>query len=139
MNKTAVIYKSYFGATRRYALWLEEELKADLYTMSEAKQKNMEKYQVVIIASGTYAGWMPLINFLIRKWSEIKNSRVAVLAVGAVLPDKPESIAAYNKIPLTIRKKIYYTKVPGQIFDKTPAGEVKKENLEGLIDFARLE
>ena len=31
MNKIAVVYKSRYGSTAKYAKWIAEELKADLY------------------------------------------------------------------------------------------------------------
>ena len=128
--KTAVIYRSFLGATKQYAKWLGEDLGADVFTFRQIADDKLSGYDAVIISSGTYAGWMPLMGFLKKKWDVIKDKKVAVLAVGSVEPEHPGSKIVYEKIPPEIRGKIKYFKVWGKMCDKEkPERGVKKENL----------
>jgi len=56
MKKIAVIYKSVYGTTKRYAEWIAEGLGAQLFNASEIKPAQLLDYDVVIYGGGLYAG-----------------------------------------------------------------------------------
>lgn len=134
--KTAIIYKSYLGATRQYAEWLEKEIKADVFRYEQVEEGILEKYDRLIIMSGTYAGNMPLTKFLTQDWEKIKNKKIIAIAVGGEAPDQKGSIEAYKKIPKEIRDNIKYYKIQGKFF-VFPTGGIKKENLNEIIEFLK--
>lgn len=132
--KTLIIYKSYLGTTKKYAEWLVEETKGDIFQMKEKKKIDWNLYDKVVIMSGTYAGWMPLARFLKKNWDKIVNKKTVVIAVGAAPEDDPWSQKTYLKIPGTIRQKIKYFKIFGSMpKDEKSVGQVKKENLNRII------
>jgi len=135
--RTTILYKSYLGATRTYAEWLRDELKCDVKDFGEARDEELKGYDLVIIMSGTYAAGMPLINFLKSKWEVIKDKKVVVVAVGIAPEGVEYSQRSYEKIPANIREKIKYFKIPGRIAFIKTAGEVKKENLDRIIEYIR--
>lgn len=55
MSKIVVIYQSKYGATKKYAEWLAEELLCDLIETKKATIEQIEKYDVVILGGGIYA------------------------------------------------------------------------------------
>lgn len=132
-RKPAVVYQSFLGTTKQYAQWLQEEFGGDIFTFSQAKDERLLKYETVIVASGTYAGWMPLTGFLKRKWPLLKDKKVIVVAVGIAPAEEPYSKKAFEKIPDEIRQKVKIFKIPGRWGKLTPAGEVKKGNLKKII------
>ncbi len=135
--KTIILYKSFLGTTRTYAEWLKDELKCDLKEFGEVSDEELKEYQSVIITSGTYARSMPLVDFLKRKWEIVKDKNVVVVAVGIAPEDVDWSQRSYEGIPTNIREKIKYFKIPGKIGNIKPAGEVKKENLDRIIEYIR--
>ena len=55
MNNIAVVYKSYYGSTKRYAQWIAEEAKADCFEYSEIEAKKLMEYDTIIYGGGLYA------------------------------------------------------------------------------------
>lgn len=135
--KTIVLYKSFLGTTRKYAEWLKEELKCDLKKFEEIEDEELKDYDLIIVASGTYAGRMPLTSFVKSRWDILKDKKVVAIAVG-IAPEKEKwSVRSYEQIPNHIREKIKFFKIPGGIWLAKPAGEVKKENLDRIIGYIR--
>ena len=131
------MYRSYLGTTRTYAEWLRDELKCDLKEFGEVKDEELKQYESIIVASGTYARGMPLVDFLKSKWEIIKDKKVVVVAVGIAPENVGWSEMSYEKIPINIREKIKYFKIPGRIPFLKTAGEVKRENLDRITEHIR--
>ena len=53
-NKIAVIYKSKYGATKRYAGWIALKLDADLYEVSDIGGKDLKDYDTIIYGGPLY-------------------------------------------------------------------------------------
>ena len=62
--KGIVVYKSKYGATKKYAQWLCEETGFDMCEVSEAKVENLEEYEVIIFGGGIYASGVPVTGFI---------------------------------------------------------------------------
>jgi menaquinone-dependent protoporphyrinogen IX oxidase len=83
MSNIVVIYQSKYGATKKYAEWLAEELSCDLVETKKAKIEQIEKYDVIILGGGIYATGIAGISFLKRHYERLKNKKIIVFAVGA--------------------------------------------------------
>ena len=132
--KTAIIYKSFLGTTRQYAEWLHESVESDLFKSNRISGQKLSDYELVILCSGTYIGWISLRGYLNKRWKVLKEKKVILLVVGAVPQEDAESVKSYQKIPQHIRENIKYFKVPGKI-SSTDAEKVKKENLQPVIEY----
>lgn len=130
--KTAIIYKTSTGSTKRYAKILAEQYGFDLLTFKEAEDKGFDDYERYIVSSGTYAGRMPLTKFIKRNWDKLENKKIIALAVGVAPANNAWSKFSYKLIPGKIRDKVTYFKIPGQVEDK-PEKELK-ENLKIIHD-----
>ena len=130
--KSLILYRSYLGTTKKYALWLKEKIEADIATFYEVPDESLKKYDQIIVMSGTYAGQMPLVKFLKKKWPLIFQKKVVVIAVGAAPEDDEASLVAYHLIPQNIRNKISYFKIPGKIL-AVNQDQVRVENLQKII------
>ncbi|MDD5040667.1 MAG: flavodoxin domain-containing protein [Patescibacteria group bacterium] len=133
--KTAFIYKSVLGATKKYATWFSSRIQADLLTFRQATDEKLGEYDMVIVASGTYFRWVPLVNYLEEHWGVLANKCVIAIAIGSVPADNACSIRAFERIPAEIRNRIKYFKLPGRFVSAMPTGEVKKENVQAVIDY----
>jgi len=135
--RTAIIYRSFLGSTKKYAEWLHDSIESsDLLKPRQAHSKKLAAYDLVIICAGTYAGWISLRGYLKNKWPVLKEKKVILLVVGLVPPEDAESVAAYMKIPEYIRQEIQYFKVPGRWGSRNQNQDaVKRENLQPVIDY----
>jgi len=132
--KTAIIYRSFLGATKKYAEWLRESIESDLFKSGQIKDNRLREYELLILCTGTYAGWISLRGYLKKKWDTLRGKKVILLVVGIAPVEDPQSIRAYEKIPEYIRKNIQYFKVPGTIRTSN-AANVKEENLQPVLDY----
>ena len=132
--KTAIIYKSFLGTTKKYAEWLHESIESDLFKSKEIGEKGLEEYDLVVLCSGTYVGWIGIRGYLKKRWNSLRGKKVILLVVGIVPPDDADSAKAYDKIPESIRQDIKYFKVAGTI-GSANADQVKKENLQPVLEY----
>ena len=133
--RTAIIYRSFLGTTRKYAEWLHESIESsDLFKSGRIRDRELTQYDMVIVCSGTYAGWISLRGYLKKKWSILQGKKVILLVVGLVPQEDAESTAAYMKIPENIRQEVQYFKVPGR-WGSRNRENVKKENLQPVLDY----
>ena len=83
MEKGIIIYQSKYGATKKYVDWLIEETKFDCIETSDAKIKNIEKYDTIILCGGIYASGIAGLSFFRKNYNILKNKKLAILCVGA--------------------------------------------------------
>ena len=53
-KKIAIVYKSKYGCTMKYAGWLAIKLDADLYEVSDVGRWDLLKYKTIIFGSPIY-------------------------------------------------------------------------------------
>jgi menaquinone-dependent protoporphyrinogen IX oxidase len=135
--RTAIIYRSFLGSTRKYAEWLHDSIESsDLFKPRQVRDKKLAEYGLVIICSGTYIGWISLRGYLKKKWPVLQGKKVVFLVVGLAPPEAPESMAAYMKIPEHIRQEIQYFKVAGRWGSRNQNQDaVKRENLQPVLEY----
>jgi len=97
MSRIVVIYQSKYGATKKYAEWLSQELSCDLVERKKATIEQIEKYDVVILGGGIYATGIAGLSFLKKHYERLKNKRIIVFAVGASPYDEKAMAALKEK------------------------------------------
>lgn len=93
MNRTVVLYQSKYGATKKYADWLSQDLACDAVKIKETGIAAIRQYDTVIFGGGIYAGGIAGISFLKRHYDKLKGKQMIVFAVGAS-PYDEKSMAA---------------------------------------------
>lgn len=93
MSNIIVMYQSKYGATRKYAQWLGEELCCDLVETKKATIEQIQKYDTIILGGGIYATGIAGISFLKKYYERLKNKKIIVFAVGASPYDKKAMLA----------------------------------------------
>ena len=83
-DKIAVIYKSKYGTTKRYAGWIALKLQADLYEVSDIRNKDLNEYDTIIYGGPLYLGKIKGINFIKRNYEKIKNKNIVIFIVGMI-------------------------------------------------------
>lgn len=82
MDDIAVIYKSKYGSTKKYAEWISEKLKCDLFEISEIEGNKLKKYSTIIFGGGIYASGINGIKFINKNYEIIKDKNIIIFTVG---------------------------------------------------------
>lgn len=107
--KTAVIYISQTGFTKKYAEWIAQKSNADLFSFKDAKKKNaafFAQYEAIIYAGWCMAGKVVKLEWFLEKALSLKEKKLAVVAVGASPNESPEVDVAMKNL-LTDEQKQY--------------------------------
>lgn len=81
-KKIAVIYKTKYGSTKKYAGWIALKLDADLYEVSDIRPKHLLEYDTIIFGGGLYVGKINGINFIKNNYDKIKDKELFIFTVG---------------------------------------------------------
>lgn len=95
-----IIYKSKYGATRKYVEWLVEETGFDTIETSKAKARELQKYDIIILGGGVYATGIAGISFLQKNIKALQDKKVIVFCDGA----SPFDEQAFEEIKKQNRK-----------------------------------
>lgn len=87
MTKIAVIYKSNYGSTKKYAQWISEHLKADLFEQSEVLIDELDLYNTIIYGGGLYASGIIGSSFIKNNYEKLKQKQLIVFTVGLAATD----------------------------------------------------
>lgn len=82
-KKVAVVYRSKSGYTKKYATWLAEELRCDLFEGSKVKVADLMDYDTVIYGGGLYAVGINGVKLITGNYERLKDKKLIVFAVGS--------------------------------------------------------
>lgn len=83
MGKTAVVYKSKYGTTKRYAEWIAEDTGADLFECSKISADALKSYDSIVYGGGLYAGGIIGFSLIKKGYEKLRDKNIIVFAVGA--------------------------------------------------------
>ncbi len=113
-KKIAIVYKSKYGCTMKYAGWLAIKLDADLYEISDVKRWDLLKYKTIIFGSPVYNSKIYMLDYILDKYKTIKNKDILLFCVSMNLQSKKE-ILDYNFIDDEMKEKIRFFFLNGSI------------------------
>lgn len=82
MKTVAVIYRSKYGSTKKYAQWIAKEANADLFEGSEVDVMKLKQYDTLVYGGGLYAGGIAGISTITKNYEALKNKKIIVFTVG---------------------------------------------------------
>lgn len=88
--KTIVIYHSQTGFTKRYAKWIADAAGADCLDLSEAKKKNLDKYNAIIFGGFACAGSISKLGWFKSHIEQWADKKLIAFCVGASPIDSPD-------------------------------------------------
>ncbi|NBK97170.1 MAG: flavodoxin [Erysipelotrichia bacterium] len=83
MKKGIILYQSKYGATKKYAQWLQAATGFDCIETKKAKIEVVCKYDVIILGGGIYASGIAGLSFLKKYYALLKDKKVCIFCVGA--------------------------------------------------------
>lgn len=117
MDDIAVVYKSKYGATGRYAQWIAEGLDCPIYEVKEITSAILEKYRAIIYGGGLYMGKIAGVSAITRRFAELKGKRLLVFTVGLTEPgdDGYFTYLITRNFTEKMRKRIAFFALPGAV------------------------
>ncbi|MBE7014119.1 MAG: flavodoxin [Ruminococcaceae bacterium] len=79
---TVVVYKSKYGSTKKYAEWIAEELKCDIFDMKNITVDFLLKYDVIIYGGGLYAEIINGLYIITKNFDKFKDKKIVVFTTG---------------------------------------------------------
>lgn len=125
MNKTAVVYQSKYGSTKKYAQWISEELSCDLFEGKSIKEAQLVSYDTIIYGGGLYAGGVSGFDLITKSFDDLKGKNLILFTCG--LAD-PSNIENTNHIRESLDK----------VFTAQMQSTIKVFHLRGGIDYSKL-
>lgn len=90
MSKTAVIYNSQTGFTKRYAEWIAGATGADCFALSDAKKRSFDGYDAIVFGGWAHAGSITKLAWFKENIARWQGKKLVVFCVGASPADNPE-------------------------------------------------
>lgn len=78
-----ILYKSKYGATKKYAEWISERTGFSYIRTEDADINNLMEYDVIILGGGIYASGIAGLSFLKKHISKLKGKKIIVFCCGA--------------------------------------------------------
>lgn len=79
---TIVIYKSEYGAAKKYAERIAKALGCEALPFKDAKNAQLDSYDAVVFGGGLYAGKINGLSFITKNLDKLKTKKLAVFATG---------------------------------------------------------
>ena len=83
MKRGIILYRSKYGAAKRYANWLAQATGFDCVEIGKADIDAVRQVPAVILCGGIYAGGIGGIGWIHAHWQALQGCKLAVFAVGA--------------------------------------------------------
>ncbi len=94
MKNGIIIYQSKYGATKKYAEWLQSMTDFDCIETPKAVLDEVMQCKTVILCGGIYASGIAGLSFLKKNIGKLKDKKIAILCVGA----SPYDESAFREI-----------------------------------------
>ena len=117
MSKVAVIYKSHYGTTRRYAKWISEELGAELFEEPGVRPEQLMEYDIIVYGGGLYAGGVAGSKLVAKN----PCKSLVVFTVGLANPELTD-----------------FSEILSKNFTPEQQEQIKVFHLRGGIDYGKL-
>lgn len=159
--KGIIIYKSKYGSTRMFAMWLNEELKFDLLELDRDMIK-LDSYNIVILGTSIHGGKISLHKFVKKNYEILFSKELIIMLTSGTSDPRFIKSTIERSLPKELIEKVKVFPVGGRyLFNRmttldrtlikivsfftkdknTKAGmlkerdDVKKENLAKLLSY----
>ena len=89
MGKIAITYKSKYGSTKKYAEWIAQETKGDLFESSKVSIEKLKQYDTIVYGGGLYANGISGSSIITKNYEDLKGKKLVVFTVG-IAPTEDE-------------------------------------------------
>jgi menaquinone-dependent protoporphyrinogen IX oxidase len=125
MKKIAVVFESKYGAVKKYAEWIAEDLSCSLFDRKSIKIADLESYDTIIYGGGLYAGGVSGVKILTKNFDKLSHKNLILFTCGLADPiDKANT----DHIKQSLNK----------IFTAPMQKKIKVFHFRGAMDYSKL-
>jgi len=81
--KTVVVYKSLTGFTKKYAEWIAEELRADIFRYEEIDLDKLLEYDTIIYGGSLHAAGITGVKLITKNFGQLNDKKIIIFVTGA--------------------------------------------------------
>jgi menaquinone-dependent protoporphyrinogen IX oxidase len=101
------LYFTKYGSTKKYAEWITEELKGDIFGIKNVRHDQLHEYDIILLGSALYAGSIKGINLLVDNYEKIKDKKLVIFTCGVADYSKTQNCdGIYKRLEEAIPKNI---------------------------------
>lgn len=82
MSRIAIVYKSNYGHTKRYAEWIADDLQGDLFDLEAFRPDHIEGYDTIVFGGGLYASGILGHSFIVQEFERLRMKNLVLFTVG---------------------------------------------------------
>lgn len=117
---TIIVYKSEYGSSRKYALWLAEELHCKAESVEQIKPHDLLAYDVIVYVAGLYAGRINGFKKISRSLDALHSKKLILCMVGMTTPAKHDAEDQYDRVfmqsvPEEYRNRVKHFSLKGDL------------------------
>jgi len=86
MLRSVVVYRSISGFTRKYAEWIAQDLKADIFDVRDVNLEKLSGYDLIIFGGSVHIVGINGIKIIKENLQGLSDKRIVIFAVGASPP-----------------------------------------------------
>ena len=101
--KTIVVFKSKYGSSKQYALWIADALQCKAENVEKVSTNKLLDYDIVVYVGGIYVGGVNGYKQISKHLDALQNKKLVLCMVGITNPAEKEKY-----------KEIYFKNVPEQ-------------------------
>lgn len=119
--KTMIIYKSRYGSSRDYALWLADALHAEAKAVNHISRAELNAADVLVYVGGLYAGQVNGFGKIKKQLAFLPGKTIVLCMVGMTNPNRSEEYRQVflNNVPKPYQNSIIPFALRGnQLFSK---------------------
>lgn len=122
--KTAVIYNSQTGFTKKYAEWISEAVGADCFELGTSKKQTFDAYDAIVFGSWACAGRISKISWFKSHMDQWSDKTLVVFCTGGSPAEGPDiEIFLRNHFSDAERNRVHVFYCPGGFcYEKMSAG-----------------
>lgn len=156
--KTIVLFRSKYGSSRQYALWLAEDLQCEAKGTGSISLNDLQAFDVILYVGGLYASGVSGFGKIKKHLGQLKSKKLVLCMVGMTSPAEkerygetfrynvPEEYRSFVK-PFALRGDQLFTKmsglhkmmmkIPQKAVEKIPEAERTEENRQFLESYGK--
>lgn len=94
MKKIAVVYRSKYGMTEKYANWIGEELQADVLAGKTRTIEDLDTYETLVFGGNIFASSITGAAFIKKHFDKLKGRQLLVFTTGLTSTNRSDAYLA---------------------------------------------
>jgi menaquinone-dependent protoporphyrinogen IX oxidase len=116
MKTCAVVFKSVYGSTQKYADWIKDELDGDLFELDDVRLENLSDYQNIVIGVPVFEIENVRLSSIKKLLNRSESTRLFIIFVSlGLVAQRDLKLDLLRKLKERHRNRVHLYALPGAI------------------------